>query len=255
MRRALPLAAALAGCTFVNPPSDHVAAPIAAEDFCASFAELYCDSVLTCCPPAAAATSRAECIPVLSTYCATSFAPLLNDARTGYDPAEAGYQLAYARELASRCDPAIAPWQSRFDGLVAMLFGTVAEGELCNPTFPERPDTREYDVARFYSCTGDLGCRPATSIEEWRCLARGDRGAPCVGLADCADGLTCVPVSDVRAECRDRLSDGMPCTIDSQCESYECGCTVGGFECDCATGACSCRPDDTAEQVYCGLLQ
>ncbi len=255
MRRTLALAAALAGCTFANPPSDHLAAPIPAEDFCASFAELYCDAVLTCCPPAAGVTTRAACIPVLSTYCATSFAPLLNDARTGYDPLEAGYQLAYARELASRCDPAIAAWQNRFDGLVAMLAGTVPEGELCNPIVSERPDLREYDVARFYSCAGELGCRPATSIEEWRCLERGEEGAPCVGLADCADGLTCIPDSDATARCGRRFADGTTCTIDSQCESYECGCAGGGTACDCDTGACRCRPDDTAEQVYCGLLQ
>lgn len=240
------LGVALAGCSLVNAPDDHLPAPVAADDFCAEYAAVVCDGVVGCCP-SAGGTPRDDCIGVVGPYCATALSSLINDPRTGYDPEEAGYQLAYARDLVSRCDPAIAAWQSRFDGLVAPLRGTVPEGELCNPIIPESFPERRLDTPRFYSCVGELACRPTTSIEEWRCLERGGRGTTCVGLGDCEEGLTCTVVSDTRAECGDRLPDGASCATDAQCQSYACA--------TCAAGACTCTPDDTVEQVYCAILR
>ncbi len=244
--RLAALAGLLAGCSLVNAPDDHLPAPVAADDFCATYASIVCDGVLGCCP-AAAGTPRDDCTEILGAYCAMSLASVISDARTGYDAEEAGFQLAYARDLVNRCDPAIAAWQNRLDGLAGALRGTVPEGELCNPIFTESFEERRLDTPRFYSCVDDLACRPTTSITEWRCLARGAIGANCVGLGDCQEGLTCALVSDTEARCSARFTDGTSCVADSQCESYACAACVGD--------ACTCAPDETSEQVYCALLR
>ncbi|MCB9598254.1 MAG: hypothetical protein H6719_36410 [Sandaracinaceae bacterium] len=248
MRRAAILLAvgALAGCSAVNPPSDHVAEPVAADDFCATYAAVLCEGVLDCCP-AAAGMSLESCTDLVGPICAMSLSTLVGDQRTGYDADEAGYQLNVARNLTATCDPGIVAWQARLDGLVSILRGTVPEAELCTPAFPESfPDGR-VDFPRFYSCEGDLACRVTGSVMEWRCLDRGELGAACVGLNDCAVGLLCQPVSDTRYQCGERLPNGASCTSSGQCQSYRCG--------ECVAGACTCQPADTAEQVYCSLFR
>ncbi|MEZ4335090.1 MAG: hypothetical protein R3B82_00490 [Sandaracinaceae bacterium] len=248
MRRAIfgALAFVLAGCSLVNAPSDHLPGPVAADDFCAEYAALMCDGVLGCCP-GAAGTPREDCVSILGAVCAMGLSSLTSDSRTGYDAEEAGYQLAYARDLVNRCDPGIAAWQNRFDGLVGALRGTVPEGELCNPIFAESFLERRIDTPRFYSCEGDLACRPTTSLAEWRCLDRGVPGSACTGFGDCEEGLVCRVISGTETACSERFPDGASCVADAQCESYACATCVGD--------ACTCTPDDTVEQVYCALLR
>ena len=67
MRRSLAalLALAVGGCSLVNPPSDHLPEPVAAEDFCAEYASIMCDGVLTCCPSAAGGPDRVTTMPTV----------------------------------------------------------------------------------------------------------------------------------------------------------------------------------------------
>ncbi|MBX3269040.1 MAG: hypothetical protein KF729_02195 [Sandaracinaceae bacterium] len=246
MRAAFALAlCATAGCAVVHAPEAHRAEPVGADAFCGVYAAILCDGVAGCCP-SSELPSRDACISLLGAYCARVLVPLLGDGRTGYDPVEAGHQLAVARRMVDTCDPAIVRWQNADDGLTAPLRGTVAEGELCNPLFPERFAEGELDVPRFYSCVGDLACRPTTSLMEWRCLARASAGGACFGFADCAEPLACVLTMPTRAECVERLSPGAPCGADVQCAS---------FDCDCRTDPCRCGPAGSAQDVYCALLR
>ena len=249
-RSALLLFALLAGCSAVNPPSDHIAEPLEADGFCAGYANLICDAIMGCCS-IGAMYERSECMARYGRVCTNLIGPLISDPRTGYDAAEAGVQLNIGRQMAERCDPLFNHWLSRRDGLTAMFSGTAEDAQACEPTFMENFTIGgRVDTPRFYSCaSAGSACRATVGLSEWQCLGVGAVGDPCILPIDCLDGLTCRAVSDTRAECLGRQPDGDICGQGSQCESYDCQCEMVGDEV-----VCRCVPDDTIDQVYCGLL-
>jgi len=247
LRRGLVVALLLTGCSLVNAPSDHAAAPVEADEFCEQLTSILCDGVIGCCG-AATGFPRDDCVTRLNPFCTSTYGPLISDGRTGYDAEEAGYRLARLLQMTRECSTEIAAELSSEDGLFALLTGTVGQGGTCNPTIMERPEMDVFDSPRFLSCIGTLQCSFVADTSDWRCLPPVANGAPCSASALCEPGSICVAISDTEARCMDRFADGAPCASSAACGSYVCGA------CDTAGNNCTCRPDDTAEQVYCALL-
>ncbi len=233
-------------CSAVNDPEAHLPEPLDATQFCEAYANVVCDGVIDCCD-AAGSISRAACVAQAGVLCTERLGPLISDPRSGYDDAEAGLQLARGRLLARRCDVTFNRWLARRDGLMAIFTGSVDRGGSCGPIVPEDFTTVpiQIDAPRFVSCGTELACRADVTFTEWNCLAPAGVGDACT-LGDCETGLTCWPTSGATYECIARLPDGAACWGPGNCESYDCGCNVDRT-------VCSCRPDDTRQQVYCGL--
>lgn len=232
------------GCSALNPPEDHLAPPLPAEDFCEVLTTATCRGALDCCSRPDGFTFE-ECAAVVGLTCTNNLSPIVSDPRSGYSAVEAGVQLNRLRALTERCDPSLNAIFNDPNELISLLTGSVEVGGLCNAIIPENFDEGRLDLPRFYSCRGAASCVPMAS-GEWRCQPAVGEGERCFGFGSCEAPLACIEVSDSRSECQARLGDDSACSADDQCESLDCGC---------AGGTCRCRPDDTVDQVYCNLLQ
>lgn len=242
MRIALLLLPLALGCSALNSPDMHVPAPVEAAEFCVLYAEIICDAVIDCC--STSAVDRPSCLDLMGVFCSNAFGPSFSDQRTGYDAQEAAVQLAIGRQRADACDVNMIAWYSRTDGVASVMRGTVAEAGSCDPLFTEvwdPPESRVVDVPRFYSCDEGLACTITSSAPlRWGCRPLGAMGDSCIGLADCQVELGCQAVGP-SGQCQARSPAGAACTIGPQCESYLCR-------------GDRCQPNETADQVFCGLL-
>jgi len=234
----------LVGCSAVNAPGNHTPEPIDATDFCGVYADVVCDAIISCCETIDEA-ARDGCIAAAGVECTRTLGPLISDPRAGYDDVEAAVQLAVGQVIVNECGLSFSEWLVRRDGLASMFTGSLVEGEACDPIFTET--ATRFDSPRFVACGPDLACRANLGLTDWSCLPPVGLGSVCV--LNCEIGLACVPDSAGLPVCVARLPAGQSCTTASQCESYNCACAVRG---DPST--CTCRPANTVQQAYCGLL-
>lgn len=241
VRRAaiLALSLSLGGCFAVNDPEAHLPDPLAAEDFCVTFAQVLCDAVSGCCDLYEFELST--CVERVGLSCTDSLSGVVTDPRTGYDAEEAAIQLTIGAQLASTCDPEFFAWYQRRDRLLSFAQGSVDPGGSCDPLGTEQ--ATDLESARFYSCR-ELGICTADSFSgPWACERPAAMGEPCLPRgAGCQVGLSCL-----EGTCGPRSPLGGPCFIDADCESYVCFEALsrdGG-----AAGVCA-----DAETGYCQLL-
>lgn len=231
---AIPLVSA---CSLVLDTDRHRgdAVPVAADDFCAEFADLACTGERDCC----ASTSRDfdACTRQVSEECVGNFGQFVLDPRTGYDARQAGEALAEARALVETCDPAIQMWLAfppRPLTFPRVLTGTVPIGAACE-------EGSLLDLPGYFSCEEDGICTQLGTVAnpDWACARPMPQGGECMHDGVCEPGLRCtapVPFFST-GTCEERKANGESCARDTECVTYVCE-TV-------------CR-DATNEEAYCG---
>lgn len=234
----------LSGCFAVNDPSAHEPVPVAPDEFCTVFSELFCSSI-ECgdCGPGLGGESQQEaCLTGFNNFCRQSYGELLVDPRTGYDSTEMAVQLATGRRLVSMCGSEFWEWASRPDGLLSGFTGTVPTGGSCDPQFVET--ARRLDTPRFLSCEGTDVCLEAAT--GWRCQTRLPVGSECYA-GQCEAHLTCVghnaeDPTQTGICGTTRVGAGEPCNEESDCESFSCDLAINTGRCnDQALSYCSIR--------------
>jgi hypothetical protein len=239
----------LGSCTLLNDPGMHMgnvrdtsavdAARVVYDDFCNELAAFGCEAAERCCT---AVTPGPSCVADLTESCDASLGrTLFRDRRAGYDEIAAARALEEARTLGSTCDPGLLTWYRTLASDI--LAGSRVLGAECTP----EPMDGGFDVAAFYSCTGDNACIYG-GIDRWNCLPRAGMGAGCLFGPDCQDGLYCAgPFGS--GTCQPRLPVGAVCSTTGDGEECQdiCVCDAVG----CATAHCVAP---TSEAVYCNVF-
>jgi len=215
------IAAIVTGCGG-DDDGGPVSTPIPAADFCMEWLTAACDAEQRCCDdPSMRSESAGACLTASLTACQSFFGAIVGDARTGYNPAQAGVFLARGKAYASSCDPAVRAWAGTDSGFASIFDGTVALGGDCTPS--SLLDPVELIVAAV-ECADPNACAVrATPALTGTCQARVGAGAVCATNIECTDGLRCNGGS-----CGAKVADGSPCTGDGDCQSNKC--TVGVCE-------------------------
>jgi hypothetical protein len=207
------------------PPFDGGTEPgrnrVPAGQVCERLATIQCAAEVSCCSSPGRnfdqckQSQRDKCVNEAHLDAITSN-PITN---YNIDRAEAAF--AEFERLASICDPAIAQWAARTDGLRGILLGTVASGQSCGP-----PDSDPaIGGARLASCVdgATTACLPV-SLFTWTCRPRGPAGADCFSDFNCIDGVYCdnPQLDPTGAKCVQRKPDGAPCGVGNECNSLLC---------------------------------
>jgi len=224
-------AIALAGCSLVNPPSDHRGGEIPLERFCPELADLVCQAHLDCCSTPVATYS--DCFAAFESDCEENLVPIGMDPRAGYSPDAAARSLAAGRALAERCDTGLVDWISARDGLQGALAGTVVPGGECVA------GVSDLSGATLLSCQDlDQACRALVGFP-WRCGPRAPVNAECYIDQDCVPEAYCSSVLLTVGQCLPRRGNGDVCMQSEQCQSLIC-----------LEGHCAAR---TVESTYCSI--
>lgn len=235
-----PFLLVLAACSIVNDPDRHresAAAdagltPLAPDEACAELAGVICSAYDSCCPMGT--ETPAQCEARMLMNCRQSVERYVFDPRTGYDPTRGAELVAEARDLASRCDPAVAEFFA-YDLLTA-LQGTNPRGDVCITL----QQAGMGDFAGLFSCrrADDLVCRPVGApLGDWTCQGTSAEGGACNNLIHCERGLFCMGGSVfATGRCMPQLRNGAACMEGGECQSLNCVMST-------------CQPVDTS--IYC----
>jgi hypothetical protein len=239
-RAALLLLLVLAGCSVVNDPDRHRQHGTVDADVprleptqaCAEFASVLCGAYENCCTTGT--ETRAQCEARTLTNCRRSVETYLLDPRTAYDSARGAQLVVEARELASRCDPAVVEFFT-YDLLTAFQ-GTNPRGDICITL----AQAGAGDFAGLFSCqrSEDLVCRAVGGpLGDWSCQGSSAEGGACNHIIHCERGLYCMGGSlFANGRCRPQLRNGTACMAGGDCLSLNC---VMG----------TCQPADAS--IYC----
>lgn len=216
---------------------------VTAGGICQRLAEIQCAGEAFCCTnPGRDVTA---CIAAQKKGCSDTlqFDAIAQSPLTGFDPTKAEAAFTQFESLASKCDPAIAEFGIKSDGLRGIVAGTVAPGGACD----EDGTTIVALATALASCKDPAAqaCLPAAT-GGWKCAPLAASGGHCYTDVNCQAGLFCDnPRLDVAGStCAARKAADAACTLPNECESFACKNPTG----DTGAGKCLAKSVDTA---YC----
>jgi len=221
-----------------NAGTDPARNMVQAGRVCARLAQIQCAGEAYCCDNPG--RDVAACEAKMADACATEgyVDAITLDSRTDFDATRAASALQTFEDMAARCDPMIGDFGLDPNGLMAMVRGTVAEGERCTPPLA---GSKPQQAAALASCrdSATTACLPMSALS-WTCAPRAGVGANCFSDFNCTDGNYCPNPGGTKINmttCLARKADGSACVEANECLSLTC---TGG----------SCAPA-TTQSAYC----
>lgn len=199
--------------------SDGGAPPVAAEDACEEFTNVYCTAYDRCCMMMPR-RSFDECVTDVLASCNMSIEQFLFHPPNRYSPERAGELIARARTMSATCDPAIAELLTY--ELLAVFEGSALETQPCISL----AEIGRSEYAGLLSCSraDGLTCRPETGpLDPWACQAISVTGGSCYHFVHCQEGHYCSGIGIFNnGSCTRQRSNGMKCSSADQCDSLNC---------------------------------